>query len=295
MSFTEEIKSELCRCPMNRSCCLSAEVLGLLLFCNRFEPDRIRLVSSSAEVRRRIESLFASLFGFQPEEAGENALELHDPDELRALFDWYGFPRKNAAPSLNRAFVEEDCCRASFLRGCFLTGGTVTAGKKGYHLELVTPHYSVANQLSAFLYELHLEPRTVMRRGNYVLYYKNSEHIETFLTTVGATSGAMELMLRKVEKSLVNSVNRSVNCETANLGRTVNAVTAQLIAIDRLERAGKLKELSEDLKLTTDLRRRYDSDSLSELAARFDPPLSKPGLNARLKKLIRIAEEIEHD
>lgn len=296
MSFTEEIKIELCRSPMTKSCCLSAEVLGLLLFCNRFGPDRIRLISSVSDVRRRVQSLFTALFGFAPEEReNDNALVLEDIDSIRTVYDWFGFQLKTGAPSLNRAFVEEECCRASFLRGCFLMGGTVIAGKKGYHLELVTPHYSIAGQMGSFLYEMQMEPRQVMRRSNYVLYYKNSESIEAFLTTIGASGGAMELMLKKVEKSLVNRVNRSVNCETANLSRAADAAAKQTNAIERIHAAGQLDQLSRDLQETARLRLEHREDSLTELAARFEPPLSKPGLSARLRKLIRIAEEIDHD
>ena len=140
-----------------------------------------------------------------------------------------------------------------------------------------------------------MEPRQVMRRSNYVLYYKNSESIEAFLTTIGASGGAMELMLKKVEKSLVNRVNRSVNCETANLSRAADAAAKQTNAIERIHAAGQLDQLSRDLQETARLRLEHREDSLTELAARFEPPLSKPGLSARLRKLIRIAEEIDHD
>ena len=294
MSFTEDIKNELCRTQLTDSCCASAVCLGILLYANRFAVDRIRLVSSSHEVRKRAQILFGALFGCELEiEGRDNALVIYDTDMIRRIYDWYGFQYKSSALSLNRAVVEEDCCKASFLRGCFLMGGYATAGKKGYHLELVTSHYNVSKQVATLLGEMQLEPGMVVRRGNYVLYYKNSELIETFLTSIGASGGAMDLMLKKVEKSLVNKINRSVNCETANLGKVVDAAARQIDAIERTERAGKFDTLSADLKETARLRREHSMASLSELAAMFDPPISKPSVITRLRRLIKISEELE--
>ena len=294
MSFTEEIKTELCRGPVP-DCCASAECLGMLLYCNNFAPDRIRLVAAMPEVRKRARMLFRRLFGAEllEEDEREEALILDDPESIRAVFDWYGFQYKSAALSLNRAVVEEDCCKAAFLRGCFLMGGYVTAGRGGYHLELVTPHYNVSRQVCTLLYEMDMEPGEVTRRSNYVLYYKNSERIETFLSDIGATGAAMDLMLTKVEKALVNKINRKVNCETANFDKTIDAANRQLDAIRDLEAAGAMEGLSSDLRQTARLRKENPMASLSELAAKFDPPISKPGVSSRLKKLVRLSEELK--
>lgn len=293
MSFTEEIKNELSRAQIGSDCCAAAECLGMLLYCNRFAPDRIRMVTASPDVRRRARTLFGECFGAELYEEGdrEDALILDDPEIIRTIFDWYGFQYKNAALSLNRAVVEEECCKAAFLRGCFLMGGYVTAGKSGYHLELVTSHYNVSNQVATLLYEMEMEPGAVTRRSNYVLYYKNSERIETFLSAIGATGAAMDLMLQKVEKALVNKINRKVNCENANFDKTLDAANRQLDAIRHLEETGLLYELSDDLQMTAALRKANPMAPLSELAAMFDPPISKPGVSSRLKRLVKLSEE----
>ena len=292
MSFTEEIKNELSRTTINLDCCAAAETLGMLLYCNRFAPDKIRMVSASPDVRRRARALLWECFGAELYEEGEkeDTLIIDDPEIIRTIFDWYGYQFKHAALSLNRAVVEEECCKAAFLRGCFLMGGYVTAGKSGYHLELVTSHYNVSNQVATLLYEMEMEPGSVTRRSNYVLYYKNSERIETFLSAIGATGAAMDLMLQKVEKALVNKINRKVNCENANFDKTLDAANRQLDAIRQLEESGQLAELSQDLQMTAALRKAYPMAPLSELAARFDPPISKPGVSSRLKRLVKIAE-----
>ncbi len=292
MSFTEEIKNELSKAQIGADCCAAAECLGMLLYCNRFAPDRIRMVTASPDVRRRARILFSECFGAELYEEGEreDTLILDDPEVIRAIFDWYGFQYKNAALSLNRAVVEEECCKAAFLRGCFLMGGYVTAGKSGYHLELVTSHYNVSNQVATLLYEMEMEPGSVTRRSNYVLYYKNSERIETFLSAIGATGAAMDLMLQKVEKALVNKINRKVNCENANFDKTLDAANRQLDAIQHLEEIGLLAELSDDLQMTAQLRKDNPMAPLSELAAMFDPPISKPGVSSRLKRLVKLSE-----
>ncbi|MEA4921300.1 MAG: DNA-binding protein WhiA [Clostridiaceae bacterium] len=294
MSFTEDIKNELCKIPISSKCCASAEGLGMLLYGNRFAPDKIRLVSSVYSVRKRAQILIRALFGCELTEDGrDSALMINSVPVIKEVFEWYGFQYKSSALSLNRAFVEEDCCKAAFLRGCFLMGGYVTAGKKGYHLELVTPHFNVSKQVSTLLYELQMEPGAVTRRSNYVLYYKNSELIETFLSEIGATGGAMDIMLKKVEKALVNNVNRKVNCETANLDKVLDAAEKQLDAIRTIEIAGAFESLPSGLKETLMLRRDNPMASMSELAAMFDPPISKAGVNSRLKKLIKISEELK--
>ncbi|MBQ5813423.1 MAG: DNA-binding protein WhiA, partial [Clostridia bacterium] len=265
MTFTEEIKTELCKSQITGSCCASAEALGMLLYGNRFAPEKIKLVSSSHEVRKRAQILFGGLFGCDFSEDGrEDSLMNDDPELIRSIFEWYGYQCNNSALTLNRAVIEEECCKSSFLRGCFLMGGYVTAGKKGYHLELVTPHYSVSRQVSTLLYEMGMEPGAVTRRSNYVLYYKNSELIESFLTAIGATGAAMDLMLKKVEKALVNEVNRKVNCEAANIGKTVAASAKQIEDINFITECGEYEKLTSDLKELASLRIENPDISLSE-------------------------------
>ena len=189
--------------------------------------------------------------------------------------------------------VEEDCCRIAFLRGAFLTGGYVSAPGRGYHLELVTSHYNVARQTVLLLEEMGLSCGFVSRRGNFVLYYKDSNVIEEIVGRMGAPGAAMDFRLRKVEKDFRNNINRRVNCETANLGKTVEAAARQCHAIGRLEKAGQLEQLPESLRETARVRMEHPEESLTELLQHFDPPLSRPGLNNRLRKLEQLAAKLE--
>ena len=188
--------------------------------------------------------------------------------------------------------LEDDCCRVSFIRGAFFNrrlGDRLL--KKGTTWSLSTDHYNVSRGTFALLLDMGFTPKDISRNGNYIIYFKQSEAIEDFLTTIGAPVAAMKVMSAKIEKDIRNSVNRRVNCEAANVGKTAFAALDQIRAIEKLERAGILETLPEKLKETARLRKENPEVSLSELAGMLSPPVSKSCLNHRLRKLIKLAEE----
>lgn len=288
MSFTTEIKQELCRITDTPETAL-AECLGMLLFAAQLNRQQLRLQVEMAAVRRRVQQLMRLCFGVCPEEL-EHTLFLSEAEQLSRIFAVYGYENQTTLP-LNRAVVEEEACKNAFLRGAFLTGGYVSASGKGYHLELVTSHYSISRQVSALLNDLELPARQTVRRGVYVLYYKDSGSIEDFLSACGATGAAMTLMLKKVERAMNSQVNRTVNCETANVARTVSAFLKQSEAIRRLQESGKLETLPKPLQETARLRLQYPEYSLQELCAASSEPISKPGMSNRLRRLVQLSEE----
>ena len=176
----------------------------------------------------------------------------------------------------------------SFFRGAFLAGGSVTDPKKGYHLELTTSHQNVSREMLALMRECDFTPKAAARKGNSVIYFKQSEYIEDFLTAVGAPVAAMEIMNTKLEKNLRGSVNRRVNCDAANLDKAVEAAQSQLEAIRNLERQGLLDKLPDKLQETARLRMANPEDTLSQLAQLCDPPITKSALNHRLRKLVEL-------
>ena len=290
MSFTTDIKSELCHLPVADDTVL-AEMLGMLLFAGQFSRDSLRIQCEMPAVRHRVTQLLGRYMDLWPEEQ-DTILQLRDPQEIARIFELYGFERESSLP-LNRALVEDEASRSAFLRGAFLIGGYVSTPEKGYHLELVTPHYHVARQVSSLLGEMELSAGYILRRGIHVLYYKDSAAIEEFLSACGATGAAMDLMLKKVERELRNDINRKVNCETANLTKTVGAAARQIAAIQRLEEAGLLEQLPAPLQLTAHLRLQYPEMSRAELCAAFPEPISRPGLNNRLRRLVQLGEEAQ--
>ena len=290
MSFTTDIKSELCHLPVIDDTVL-AEMLGMLLFAGQFSRESLRIQCEMPAVRRRVQNILNQYFDVWPEE-NDTILQVWDRQDIDRIFEIYGYERESILP-LNRALVEDEPCRAAFFRGAFLVGGYVSTPEKGYHLELVTPHYHAARQVSALLLDMEMPAGQVMRRGIHVLYYKDSAAIEDFLSARGATTAAMDLMLKKVERELRNDINRKVNCETANLTKTVGAAARQIAAIQRLEEAGLLENLPAPLQLTAHLRLQYPEMSLAELCTAFPEPISRPGLNNRLRRLVQLGEEAQ--
>ena len=167
----------------------------------------------------------------------------------------------------------------------------MTDPAKRYHLELSTPHLSVSRELRALLLEAGFSPKETTRKGNSVTYFKQSEAIEDFLTAIGAPLAAMEIMNAKAEKDLRGSVNRRVNCDSANLDKAVDAALEQVEAIERYARSRGLDALPDKLRATAELRLSHPELTLSQLAALSDPPVTKSCLNHRLRKLMELAGE----
>ena len=297
MSFAGDVKSELCRGTVSRKCCAQAECYGILLYCNTYTSEEIRIVTESEAFAQRLPVLFKKAFKLTfdrlPEGEGKRIFSITQPQKLETVRQAFGGDTGALALHVNFAVVEESCCRFSFLRGAFLAGGSVTDPRKGYHLELSTSHLSVSREMVALMREMELEPKAARRKGNAVLYFKQSDRIEDFLTSIGAPLSAMEVMNAKLEKDLRGSVNRRVNCDAANLDKAVEAAMAQVEAIRRLEESGKLALLPDKLREAAALRRAHPEDTLAQLAEQCDPPITKSALNHRLRKLVELGKE-EH-
>lgn len=296
MSFCSNVKAELCRVPINKHCCAVAEAYGVLLFCNTFSPGGLRIVTESRDFALRLPKLFKRAFGIefdqQPEgDRGKQVFCVECPEKLRKIYDAFGLELTTVSLHVNLSVLEEECCRISFLRGAFMAGGSVTDPEKRYHLELSTSHQRVGRETYSLLMELGFFPKDTTRGCSSILYFKQSDYIEDVLTTLGAPVCAMHIMEAKVEKDLRNGVNRRVNCETANLGKAVDAAQEQLAAIRRLEAKGTFRDLPEKLQRTALLRKEHPEATLSELAQMQDPPLTKSAINHRMRKLMELSKE----
>lgn len=295
MSFAGEVKDELCRTALSRKCCAQAECYGILLYSNTYTAEEIRIITESDAFAQRLPALFKKAFKLTfdrlPEGEGKHIFSITQPRKLEAIQQVFGGDPSALALHINFAVLEESCCRLSFLRGAFLAGGSVTDPRKGYHLELATSHLSVSREMLALMREMELEPKAAQRKGNAVIYFKQSDRIEDFLTSIGAPLSAMEIMNAKLEKDLRGSVNRRVNCDAANLDKAVEAAMAQMEAIRRLEESGKLALLPDKLREAAALRLAHPEDTLSQLAEQCDPPITKSALNHRLRKLVELGRE----
>lgn len=295
-SFSSTVKAELCRDKISRSCCARAEAYGILLFCNTFLADEIRIVTTSAPVAKRLRRLFRRAFQISfdrkpeaPAAGGKSVFSITDPDKLRCILDSCGYSPDQLSHHINYGVLEDSCCQAAFFRGAFLAGGSILDPQKRYHLEFTTSHYHVARELQPLMSELELAPKTVVRGANYVTYFKKSEAISDFLTTIGAPLAAMEIMNTKLEKNIYNKVNRRSNCDMANLDKAVAAAQKQIAAIGRLQRSGLWDTVPDNLRGTAALRVENPELSLSQLAELGG--ISKSCLNHRLRKLSELAEQ----
>ena len=296
MSFCSNVKAELCRLPMNKNCCAVAEAYGVLLFCNTCSPNGIRIVTESRDFAQRLPKLFRKAFGIEfdqlpDQEQGKRVFVLEDREKILAVYDAFGLEMETTVSlHVNLAVLEEECCKISFLRGAFMAGGSVTDPEKRYHLELATSHLRVTREVYSLLMELGFFPKDTTRSGNQILYFKQSDYIEDVLTTLGAPVCAMQIMEAKVEKDLRNGINRRVNCETANLGKAVDAAQEQLAAIRRLEASGAYRDLPDKLRKTAELRKANPEATLQELAQMQDPPLTKSAINHRMRKIVELSK-----
>ena len=301
VSFSASAKAEVCRVLPSRDCCALAECFGILLFCNSFHSEGIKIITESREFAYILPKLFKKAFNLNfdsypsLEAPGKLVFQIWDEEKIDVIMESFGFDAVDTVSlHVNLPIVEEDCCKAAFLRGAFLAGGSVTDPGKGYHMEITTTHQSVAKETNALTRETMLfPPKMASRSGSQVLYFKQSEQISDFLTYLGAPVAAMGIMEARLEKELNNKVNRRCNCDDANISKVVEAAQEQLLAIRMLKEAGMLEKLPEKMKQAADAREENPTASLTELAAMMDPPITKPAMNNRMKKLLQLAKEIK--
>ena len=300
-SFSASAKAEVCRSLPQKQCCSLAQCFGVLLFANAFNDENIRIITESKEFAQMLPKLFKKAFGIQfdqlpaEESTGKLNFQITDPDKIHRVMDACGFdPKDTLSLHINLPLVEEDCCKMAFLKGAFLAGGSVTDPAKGYHLELSTTHQSVAREGYALMQEmLPFAPKMATRGGASVLYLKQSDMISDCLTFLGAPVAAMGIMEAKLEKELNNKVNRRCNCDDANTSKVVEAAQEQLAAIRVLRSKTIVEQLPAKLKQAALAREANPEASLTELAAMMEPPITKPAMNHRLKKLVQLAKEAE--
>lgn len=298
-SFAFKAKGELCRTQLSRQCCARAEAYGVLLYCNTFTPSEVRIITENPEFAGRLPKLFQKAFSIkfdqlpEPDGRGKLIFRITERDKLARVINALGYdPQQLMALHVNFGLLEEDCCRTAFLRGAFLAGGSVTDPEKRYHLELATSHMQASREVSTLLEEMGFLPRSVQRGADSLIYFKQSEHIEDLLTKIGAPAAAMDIMTAKVDKEIRNGANRAMNCDMANVNKTLDAAREQLTAIAKLRSSPRWRKLPEKLQQTAALRLEYPELSLSELAAEFDPPVSKSCLNHRLRKLLELSRDL---
>lgn len=298
VTFSGGAKAEICKVFPQKKCCALSECFGILLFCNCFTDEKIRIVTESRDFAQLLPKLFKKAFSVNfdtvpdPNTTGKLVFQITDEKVIHTVMESFGFGRNTLALQLNMPIVENDCCKAFFLRGAFLAGGSVTDPAKGYHIELSTIHQAVSRQVSSLMEDvLGFYPKVSPRSSSMVLYIKQSDKISDFLTFLGAPIAGMGIIEARLEKELTNKVNRRCNCDDANISKVVDAAQEQLAAISVLREKGLVEHLPEKLRQAALAREQNPEATLTELAAVMEPPITKPAMNHRLKRLVEMSKE----
>lgn len=306
MSFSKNVKTELCKIENQSMQQIKAQAYGMSLFSRVFSKDDFLLATESLSVAR----CFSELITILTETAvdvtvplGRNNVKdklytVSCPDGLsrEALLNIFGHSKNETALRINRANIDDEVCFSAFLRGAFLACGSVTDPQKDYHLEFVSSHMNISNDLAYLISEIdelsNATPKTINRKGNFIVYIKGSEGIADILTLMGAQMSSLEFIQEKILKSVRNNVNRKINSETANSNKTAAASAKQLLAIERIKKKRGLKSLPSELYDLAVLRLENPESSLRELGEMLNPPISRSGVNHRMKRLMEMAEEL---
>lgn len=297
MSFSQDVKSELALMTDMSDCCMKAEAYGMLIFGKYFSQTRIGFLTENKNVSDAYLYFCKECTGVRPRltktKAGNYSHSVTIERDIERIMKCFGHSKQNITLRINRANFEDDCCYASFLRGAFLSCGTIADPMKNYHLEFVIPFYKLTNDFATLLGDIGLSPKIVERGNAYVVYFKDSENIEDFLTMIGAQSSSLELMGVKMMKDVRNKINRKINFETANISRTINASMAQIEAIEKIEKKKGLAWLPEQLRQIAIIRKENPDMSLDEIKKELGDEISRSGVNHRLGRLIKIADELD--
>ena len=285
MSFSSDVKKELLgQVPRSRHCQL-AELAGIINMDGAIDKDTGCLVLESENelVIHKYEVLMKKAFSV---DAGSPLTQGDTKRIMSALkLEKPGY----AADGL---ILMQTCCKRAYLRGVFMAAGSISNPQKSYHFEIVCKSSSQAEQIQEILKGFDTDAKIVGRKSHYVVYLKEGSNIVDCLNVMEAYVSLMNLENVRILKEMRNSVNRKVNCETANIKKTVNAAVTQIEDIELIRDKTGLEKLPDVLKETARLRLEYPEATLKELGGYFDPPVGKSGVNHRLKKLSAIAEEL---
>ncbi|MBR5202963.1 MAG: DNA-binding protein WhiA [Clostridia bacterium] len=300
MSFSANVKNEILSAELERDCCCHAFLYGMMLFSRAFSAYDMSILTENSGIAEKYYELTKTVCGVKPQfiktEAGKFKVEIIEKDHRMNVLETFGYDKKSGAVRLNWANFSDECCKNAFLKGVFLTCGTINDPNKNYHMEFVVPYLNLSRDLKLFINDydqLSVEPKSIVRNSNHVIYFKDSEAIEDLLTVMGAVNSSLEIMGVKMYKDMRNNVNRRLNFENANLDKTLDASTKQIDAILHIKNKVGLSYLSEDLREIAELRYENPDMSLRELGDLLKTPLSRSGVNHRLSKICSIAKQIK--
>ena len=286
MSFSSEVKEELAKHISPARHCQIAELAAIMNFCGQYGRDEkgnytIGFQTENEAVVRKGFTLLKKAYNIEA-------------DSVLSLSDVQGILQKigNLEEPVSRLLMKNSCCKRAFLRGAFLSVGSMSDPAKGYHLEFDCTDERKAEQLQEVMQAFDIESKIILRKKYYVVYLKEGSGIVDLLNVCEAPISLMNLENLRILKEMRNSVNRRVNCETANITKTVNAATRQVEDIEFLRVHYGFENLPESLREMAEIRLENPDAPLKELGEYFHPPIGKSGVNHRLRKLSQLAENV---
>lgn len=313
MSFSAETKNELARVTPEGTCCSMAELAALVRLSGSiqiagYKKINLKITTELNSIARKIFRLLKQNFGInttisvnknQMLKRNNSYVLMVSSDmgaeslirELGILDKGDSFYPLNEVPQY---LLKDDECKRAFIRGAFLGSGSISNPGKNYHMEFVTNNEDFAKSLQSLINSLGFNCKIVLRKNNYVLYLKESEQISDLLSIIGAHNALLSLQNTKVVKAMRNNVNRIVNCETANLSKTVNAAVRQVENIRFIQETIGINSLPENLQEIAKIRVECEDMTLKELGEMLNPPIGKSGVNHRLRKIEDIANNLRN-
>ncbi len=312
MSFSSKVKEELSRQFSPARHCQIAEIAAIISLCGRIqiserEQYRLKIHTENIAVARKYFTLLKKTFNIKADISIRQGIEKHKSrtytvcisaheDALRVLqaaklLDRYGNVEENMSLAQN-VVIMRNCCKRAFIRGAFLVAGSVSDPEKFYHFEIACTEYAKAFQLQGLILTFGLDAKIVRRKKYFVVYIKEGSQIVDILNVMEAPLALMELENIRIVKEMRGSVNRQVNCETANINKTVSAAVRQMEDIALIKDILGFDKLPDNLREIAELRLLRPEATLKELGETLDPPVGKSGVNHRLRKLSGMAEKL---
>ncbi len=286
MSFSSEVKEELAKQISSARHCQIAELAALLSFCGQYGRDgegnfTIGFQTENEAVVRKGFTLLKKNYNIETDVAMSE-------EQIQAVLQKIG----NLEEPVSHLLIKNSCCQRAFLRGAFLCIGSMSDPQKGYHMEFVCTDEEKAKQLQGVIQGFGIDAKIVLRKKYYVVYLKEGSGIVDLLNVCEAHVALMKLENLRILKEMRNSINRRVNCEAANITKTVNAATRQIEDIEYIRDHYGFQNLPENLRQMAEVRLENPDAPLKELGEYLNPPVGKSGVNHRLRKLSELADRM---
>ena len=293
MSFCGEIKKEISVAPLPHACCRKAFAYGLMQGAHAFSLDDLSIQTEHRAVAAAYAAVITALYEdasfceqTTPRKNGlYHTVCVADETDREQILSDFGHTGHESSLRLNRANLDCDFCAAAYLRGAFLACGSVSDPESDYHLEMSVPLHKLSMDILTLFDECGIPMKHMVRKGCNVLYLKESDAIADCLALIGAHTASLQIYQTVMIKDIRNKVNRQTNCENANLDKTVAAASEQIRAVMHIRDHGGFDQLPPELKELAKLRLEHPEYSLRELGEASDPPISRSGVNHRLKRL----------